>query len=218
MQEAPRPPIHPRPNVRQLEARWPSSASAICRRVGNGTDALHLALRALRIGPGDEVITTPFTSWLPRGHRHRRCHTGLRGHRPADVQPRPIVDGSGDHARTRAVLPCICTDNRATWTRSSKSPVDIDCASSKTVPKPWAHRTRAGDRFPGRCGCLSFFPAKPGCFGDGGMVVTNDPQLAERVEMLRRHGGKVKYYHDELGSTAGWTSCRRPSCASSCPT
>jgi dTDP-4-amino-4,6-dideoxygalactose transaminase len=52
----------------------------------------------------------------------------------------------------------------------------------------------------GDAGCLSFFPSKNlGCFGDGGMVVTNNPEVADRVEMLRRHGGKVKYHHSELG-------------------
>ena len=52
----------------------------------------------------------------------------------------------------------------------------------------------------GKAGCLSFFPSKNlGCLGDGGMIVTNDPQVFERAEILRRHGGKVKYRHSELG-------------------
>src|SRR5438105_3483214 len=52
----------------------------------------------------------------------------------------------------------------------------------------------------GEVGCLSFFPSKNlGCFGDGGMAVANDPAIAEHIEMLRRHGGKIKYRHSELG-------------------
>ncbi len=191
------------PNVKAFEAEM--AAYCGCRYaigVGNGTDALHLALRALGIGPGDEVITTPFTFVATTEA------IGMVGARPVfiDIEPRTFnIDPNRIEAaitpRTRALLPVHLygqpCDMDAIMDIAQRRGLLVveDCAQS--LGATW--RGRKTGTF-GAAGCLSFFPSKNlGCFGDGGMVVTNDPQVYERVEMLRRHGGKVKYHHEELG-------------------
>ena len=170
--------------------------------VNSGTDALHLALRALNIGPGDEVITTPFTFVATTEA------IGIVGATPVfvDIDPQTFnMDPAGLEAaitpRTKAILPVHLYGQ----------PCDMDAimaiahAHGLRVVEDTAqsigarlHGQMAGTF--GDVGCLSFFPSKNlGAFGDGGMVITNDPLVAERVEMLRRHGGKIKYHHSELG-------------------
>jgi dTDP-4-amino-4,6-dideoxygalactose transaminase len=170
--------------------------------VGNGTDALHLVLRALGIGPGDEVITTPFT-FIATAEA-----ISLVGARPvfADIQPDTFnIDPAAVEAavtrRTRAILPvhlfgqpCAMDALCAIAERHGLEIVE-DCAQAIGA----RYRGRPVGTF-GRAGCFSFFPSKNlGALGDAGMVVTDDPVLAERVEVLRRHGGRVKYHHDEVG-------------------
>jgi dTDP-4-amino-4,6-dideoxygalactose transaminase len=191
------------PNVKALEQEIAASCGcAHAAGVANGTDALHLALRALRIGPGDEVITTPFTFIATTEA------IGLVGARPVfvDIDPRTFnIDPNQIEAavtpRTRAILavhlygqPCDM-DSIMEIARRRGLLVVEDCAQALGA----SYRGRKVGTF-GAAGCLSFFPSKNlGCFGDGGMVITNDPHVYERVEMLRRHGGRVKYHHEELG-------------------
>lgn len=191
------------PNVKQLEAE----VAAFCQcphgvGTGSGTDAIHLALRALRIGLGDEVITTPFTFVATTEA------IGVVGATPVfvDIDPDtfnldPYRIEAAITSRTKAILPvhlygqpCDMDPIVALADRHGLAIVE-DCAQSIGA----TYKGRQTGSF-GEAGCLSFFPSKNlGCFGDGGMVVTGNDEVAERVEMLRRHGGRVKYYHDELG-------------------
>ena len=191
------------PNVKAFEheiAAYCGCSHAV--GVGNGTDALHLALRALRVGPDDEVITTPFTFVATTEA------IGIVGAKPVfvDVDPATFnIDVNQIERaitpRTKAILavhlygqPCDM-DSIMDIARRHELFVVEDCAQA--IGAQYKGRTvgTIGD-----AGCLSFFPSKNlGCLGDGGMVITNDAAVFDRVEMLRRHGGRVKYHHEELG-------------------
>jgi dTDP-4-amino-4,6-dideoxygalactose transaminase len=191
------------PNVRAFEqeiADYLGCKYAV--GVNSGTDALHLALRALNIGPGDEVITTPFTFVATTEA------IGMVGATPVfvdidpytyNIDPRRIEPAITP--RTKAILPvhlygqpCDMDAIMAIAQANSLHVVE-DCAQALGA----AYRQQKTGTF-GAAGCLSFFPSKNlGCFGDGGMVATDDENIFHRVEMLRRHGGRVKYHHDELG-------------------
>lgn len=170
--------------------------------VGNGTDALHLALLALGIGPGDEVITTPFTFIATTEA------IGMVGATPVfvDIDPHtfnidPDQIDTAVTARTKAILPVHLygqpcdMDAIMEIAQAHGLRVIEDCAQAIGAEYKGKKVGTFGD-----AGCFSFFPSKNlGCLGDGGMVVTNDSQVHERVEMLRRHGAKVKYHHTVLG-------------------
>lgn len=170
--------------------------------LNSGTDALHIALRALDIGPGDEVITTPFTFVATTEA------IGIVGAKPVfvDIDPRTYnMDVSQIEAavtpRTRAILPvhlygCPAPmDEIMAIAAKHKLAVVEDCAQ--------AIGAKIGDRFVGtfgEFGCFSFFPSKNlGAYGDGGMLTARDGALADRARSLRAHGGRVRYYHEELG-------------------
>lgn len=170
--------------------------------VGNGTDALQLALRALRIGPGDEVITTPFTFVATTEA------IGIVGAAPVfvDIDPTTYnIDVScieqAITPRTKAILPvhlygqpCNMGPLTEIARRYSLYVVE-DCAQAIGAE----YKGKKVGSF-GEVGCLSFFPSKNlGCFGDGGMCVSSHEEAAGRIEMLRRHGGRIKYHHSELG-------------------
>ncbi|MBN2291660.1 MAG: DegT/DnrJ/EryC1/StrS family aminotransferase [Pirellulales bacterium] len=191
------------PNVTELEreiAAYCNTERAV--GVASGTDALGLSLRALNVGPGDEVITTPFT-FVATSEA-----IGILGATPvfADIDPDTLnIDPQWiDMAitpRTKAILPVHIygqpcdMDPIMRLAEKYKLHVVEDCAQSIGA----RYRDRATGSF-GDAGCFSFFPSKNlGCFGDGGMIVSNNEKLSERVEVLRRHGGRVKYHHDELG-------------------
>jgi len=170
--------------------------------VNSGTDALHLALRALHIGPGDEVITTPFTFVATTEA------IGMVGATPVfvDIDPQTFnLDPQQIEAaitpRTKAILPVHLYGQPC----DMAAIIDISHRHALLVVEDNAQSLGAaydGKKVGtiGDVGCLSFFPSKNlGCFGDGGMLVTNNRDLYERAEMLRRHGGKVKYHHTELG-------------------
>jgi dTDP-4-amino-4,6-dideoxygalactose transaminase len=191
------------PNVRAFErefAAYIGTAEAV--GVNSGTDALHLALRALDVGAGDEVITSPFTFVATTEA------IGMVGARPVFVDIDPgtynITAAAIEAAitpRTKAILPvhlygtpCEMEAIAAVARRHDLELIE-DCAQS--VGAEWAGR-RAGTF--GAFGCFSFFPSKNlGAYGDGGMLTTNRQSLADRVRSLRAHGGRVKYHHEELG-------------------
>jgi len=170
--------------------------------VSSGTDALHLALRAAGLGPGDEVITSPFT-FIATAEA-----IAYVGATPVfvDIDPHsfnldPELVRRAITARTRAVLPVHLFGQPA-----DLAPLKELCAArgllliedcAQSFGATYAGRQTGGW---GALGCFSFFPSKNlGCYGDGGMIVTDDDQLAEQVRMLRNHGSKVRYHHDIIG-------------------
>jgi dTDP-4-amino-4,6-dideoxygalactose transaminase len=219
--------------------------------VSSGTDALLLAIMALGIGAGDEVVTSPFTFFATAGTIARS------GARPVfcDIDP-ATFNLSPSAVQTFIERDCVTTGdglvNRATRGRvKAIMPVhlygqsaDMDGImeiatrhglkviedAAQAVGTEYKHGVRVGSI--GDIGCFSFFPSKNlGAFGDAGLCTTKDPELAERMRVLRVHGGKPKYFHaliggnfriDELQAAVlriklkyldGWTSGRQRNAA-----
>jgi UDP-2-acetamido-2-deoxy-ribo-hexuluronate aminotransferase len=178
---------------------------AHCVSVGSGTQALELALRALGVGPGDEVITVAF-SWISSAEV-----IALVGATPVFVDIDPRGFGLDPHGlelafspRTRAVLPVSLYGQTANLTAieaiaaAHGVPVIEDAAQSFGA----RHAGRASGGIT-RVGCTSFFPSKPlGCFGDGGALFSNDLDLARTLRAMRSHGSLDRKVHDCLGTNA----------------
>ncbi len=208
------------PAVKKLEADV--AAYSQCRHgigVSSGTDALLLALMALEIGAGDEVITSPFTFFATAGTIARV------GARPVFCDIDPVTfnlsaaavqafisehceerAGALIHTatggRVRALMPVHLYGQVADMTAlmgiAHRYGLRVIEDAAQAIGAADAEARRAGGF--GDVGCLSFFPTKNlGAFGDAGMCVTNDAALAERMEILRVHGGKPKYYHALIG-------------------
>jgi dTDP-4-amino-4,6-dideoxygalactose transaminase len=194
------------PDVRAFEGEFASyigAAHAI--GVANGTDALVLALRALDIGPGDEVITTTF-SFIASAE----C-ISLIGATPVlvDIDPRTFTMDPARLAekitpRTRAIIPVHLYGQPAEMeaiqaiAERHRLAVVEDCAQATGA-------TCGGRRVGsfGTFGCFSFFPSKNlGAFGDGGAVTTSDPVLAEKVRWIADHGSRIRYQHELLGTNS----------------
>ncbi len=170
--------------------------------VASGTDALRLALLACGIKPGDEVITTPFT-FVATAEVIVQC-----GAVPVfvDINPRTFNIDPGKveekiTSRTKALLPVHLYGQPADMdpllqlARKYDLRVIEDCAQSLGASYKGKKTGSIGD-----AGCLSFFPSKNlGAFGDGGMVVTSDPEIADTVNTLRKHGARKSYYYDLIG-------------------
>jgi dTDP-4-amino-4,6-dideoxygalactose transaminase len=170
--------------------------------VSSGTDALLVAMMALGIGPGDEVITPTFSFFATAG-----CVSRL-GATPKLVDIDPVTFNVNVHAveraitpKTRAIIPvhlfglCADMDPLIDVTRRRNIAVIEDAAQA--IGSKYDAR-QAGTM--GTFGCFSFFPSKNlGAFGDAGLVTTNDDALAARVKMLRNHGAEPKYYHKYIG-------------------
>jgi dTDP-4-amino-4,6-dideoxygalactose transaminase len=170
----------------------------------SGTDALLLAFRALDIGRGDEVVTTPFTFFATAGTIHNVGATPVF----ADIEPEtlnldPALASEAVTPRTKAVVPVDLFGQMAEIERFAELmpsvPIVEDAAQSIGARRTIAGQaTMAGEV--AAIGTLSFFPTKNlGGYGDGGMMVTQDDALAERLRRLRVHGGAREYFHDEVG-------------------
>jgi dTDP-4-amino-4,6-dideoxygalactose transaminase len=167
--------------------------------VSSGTDALLAALWALGVGPGDEVIVPAYTFFATAGAPVRL------GARPVfvDVEPEGLnLDGAQVRARltsrTKAIIPVHLFGRPADLEPLLGLGVPVVEDAAQAIGARDAGGRAAGTI--GRAGCFSFFPSKNlGGFGDGGMVVTDDAGLAERMRILRVHGMNPKYHHREVG-------------------
>jgi dTDP-3-amino-3,4,6-trideoxy-alpha-D-glucose transaminase len=219
------------PEVEAFEFEFAAAAGAAhAVGVGNGTDALALILRALGIGPGDEVITTPLSAAFTA------LAIMMTGARPvfADIDPDRLTIGpraveAAVTSRTRAIMPVHlygqAADMEALAAIASRHRVPLieDCCQAHLA---LAHGRPVGTI--GVAGAFSFYPTKNlGALGDGGAVVTNDAALADHVRRLRNGGQAARYEHrdagvnsrlDELQAAilrarlpllAGWTARRR---------
>ncbi len=191
------------PNVRAFEeeaAAYVGTKHAIA--VASGTDALVLSLRALGIGSGDEVITTPFTFFATAEA------VSLVGATPvfADVEIGSFnIDPASAEAcitdKTRAILPVHIFGNPADMTRLNAIAKDHGLHIVEDAAQAFgaAHNgQRAGNM--GDCGCFSFYPTKVlGCYGDGGLITTRSDEVKARLIQLRNHGATQPFIHVEAG-------------------
>ena len=208
------------PAVKELEASI--AAYSQCKfgiGVSSGTDALLLALMALEIGQGDEVITSPFTFFATAGTIARA------GARPTFCDIDPVTFNLSAAAveqfiakycerrgadlinretggRIKALMPVHLygqvADMQPLLQTARRYGLKVIEDAAQAIGSEDDDHKRAGAF--GDVGCLSFFPTKNlGAFGDAGMCVTNDAALAERMDILRVHGGKPKYYHSLIG-------------------
>jgi len=171
--------------------------------VSSGTDALLVSLMAIGLGPGDEVITTPYTFFATVGSITRL------GAKPVFVDIDPVtynIDPAKIEEkitpRTKAIIPVHlygqCADSEALLNLAEKHDLYVIEDAAQAIGAQYSDGRKAGNM--GDLGCFSFFPTKNlGCFGDGGMVVTNHPEMNDRVRMLRVHGSQPKYYHQLIG-------------------
>jgi UDP-2-acetamido-2-deoxy-ribo-hexuluronate aminotransferase len=191
------------PEVAELEEKLAAyTGSKYCISVANGTDALQIAQMALRIGPGDEVITPGFT-YIATAET-----VALLGAKPVyvDIDPRtynldPALLEAAITPATRAIVPVSlygqCADFDAINAIAAKHgiPVIEDAAQSFGA----TYKARKSCNL-STIACASFFPSKPlGCYGDGGAIFTNDDELAKVMRQIARHGQDRRYHHIRIG-------------------
>ena len=188
-------------------AKFEENVAAYCGSkfaigVSSGTDALLISLMALGVGPGDEVITTPFTFFATAGSVVRL------GAKPVfvDIDPHSFnIDPGGIEEKitekTKAIIPVHLfgqvADMGAITEIAQRHNIAIieDAAQAIGASR---NGTTAGNF--GVCGCFSFYPTKNlGCFGDGGMVTTNSEDIAEKIKILRNHGQDPVYFYKVIG-------------------
>ncbi len=189
--------------LQAFEARWAERCGiAHALGVGNGMDALEIGMTALGIGPGDEVITTPMTAFASTLAILRTGATPVF----ADIDPGtaildPVSAARCVTPRTKAVLlvqlygRCADMDIWTAFCKERKLILVEDCAQAHL--SEWKGR-KAGTY--GAFGAFSFYPTKNlGAIGDGGMIITGDANLADKVKMLRNYGQSQRYHHPEKG-------------------
>lgn len=191
------------PEVAELEDRLATYAGAAhCITVANGTDALQIALMAIGVGPGDEVITPGFT-YIATAEA-----AAILGAKVVYVDVDPVslnMDAALLEAaitpRTKAILPVSlygqCADYDAINTIAARHGI--------VVIEDAAQSFGAGYKGVKSCNlttiaCTSFFPSKPlGCYGDGGAMFTSSPELAKAMRQIARHGQEKRYHHVRIG-------------------
>jgi UDP-2-acetamido-2-deoxy-ribo-hexuluronate aminotransferase len=174
-----------------------------CLTVASGTASLEIALRALNIGPGDEVITAPFT-WISTAEA-----IALVGARPVFVDIEPATYNinvdlieAAITPRTKAILPVSLFGQMPDYDRINA----LATGRNLTVIEDGAQSFGATQRGRRSCGVTtvgstSFFPAKPfGCYGEGGALFTNEESLAEKMRAVSTHGGSKRHHHPFLGT------------------
>lgn len=191
------------PDVAQFERDFAAFCDAKhCIAMNSGTSALHIAMLLAKVGPGDEVITTPFTfaatSWCISYVGAKPVYVDI-DEATFNLDPRLIEKAITP--RTKAILPVHLYGH----------PFDVDAinavAAKHSLPvvedAAQAHGATYKGKTVGTLGamsCFSFYPAKNlGAFGEGGALVTNDDELAAHARALREHGSRVRYHHDEVG-------------------
>lgn len=191
------------PEVAELEEKLAAyTGAAHCISVANGTDALQIALMALGVGPGDEVITPGF-SYIATAET-----TVVLGARPIYIDIDPVTYNMDPDLleaaitpRTKAIIPVSLYGQ----------PADFDAinaiAARHGIPVIEDGAQSFGASYKGRkscnlstIGCTSFFPSKPlGCYGDGGAIFTSDPELGKVIRQIARHGQDRRYHHIRVG-------------------
>lgn len=173
----------------------------------NGTDALHLALKALGLKPGDEVITTNFTFIATLEA------VALLNLKPVIVEPEEGTFNISSKAilsaitkKTKAIVPVHlfgqCADMESIMKVAAAENIYVveDGAQATGADYLFGNRTRAKAGTIGNIGTTSFFPSKNlGCYGDGGALYTNDDQLAAKLRSLANHGMKARYHYEDIG-------------------
>lgn len=193
------------PTVKQFE----EAAAAYCQvryAIGcaSGSDALTLALMAYGIGPGDQVLTVPFTFFATAGAISQLGATPVFVDVERDtfnIDVTKAIQAMDSHQRIRAILPvhlygaCVDMDPLCAAAQKRGLPVIEDAAQSIGA----TYKGRAAGSI-GEIGCFSFYPTKNlGAFGDAGLLTTNNEDLAEKLAALRVHGSKQRYYHEWVG-------------------
>jgi len=191
------------PDVAQFEKNFAKFCGAEhCVAFNSGTSALHVAMLLLGVGPGDEVVTTPFTfvatSWAISYVGAKPVYVDVDD---ATFNLDPKLLEKAITKKTKAVMPVhlygqpFDIDPIREICRNHKLPLVEDAAQ--------AHGAKYKGKVIGTFGeisCFSFYPGKNlGAFGEGGALVTNNPDFARRARSLREHGSTVRYYHDEVG-------------------
>ncbi len=208
------------PKVEALEKEIAAHSNAAYGiGTSSGTDALLLALMALDIGPGDEVITTPFTFFATAGVVSRLgarpifCDIDAESY---NLDPAAVAAFISQHCkresthlinnktggRVRTLMPVHLygqsADMNALMALAHKHGLRVVEDAAQAIGSEDSDGRRAGSI--GDIGCFSFFPSKNlGAFGDAGMCVTNDAELAEKMKIMRVHGGERRYYHSVVG-------------------
>lgn len=191
------------PEVAELEEKLADyTGAAHCITCANGTDALQIALMALGVGPGDEVITPGFT-YIATAEA-----AAILGAKVVYVDIDPVtfnMDATRLEAaitpRTRAIMPVSlygqCADYDAINAIAARHGIAVIEDAAQSFGATYKGRKSCNLTL---VSCTSFFPSKPlGCYGDGGAVFTSDPELAKSMRQIARHGQEKRYHHVRIG-------------------